>query len=462
MRAAAPAAKTEGIGMELGATSALAAFAAETDRAEIPANAYRQAQVAFADWLAVTICAYDEPVVQVLATTTKELGEASQASLIGRPEKRSVAHAALVNGTAGHALDYDDSLVPFGHPSAVLFPGLVALAEWLPRSGRDLLTAYLVGLEIGVALGRWMGWQHYEAGWHSTSTLGHLAAAAAACRLVGLGRDETANALGIAGTQACGLRRVFGTMGKPLHAGRAAEVGVMAALLARNGFQCAGDIVEGRHGLLEVMHGSFDEGVLADLGGGDWAVSQIAQKYHASCHGTHSAVEAVRDILGEHELRADDIAGIQVTVSPLSLTAAYVTAPRTGLEGKFSISYCVANAALGRDTGVQAFSEERVGDPGVRALSELVNVSSSETMSTFGAEVCVRTHDGRELHRLRDVMDEVPGLGEKEKRVRSKFEACVAPVLGNQQSEETLSMIERLVALDDVSPILRLTQGRVV
>jgi 2-methylcitrate dehydratase PrpD len=247
-------------------TRKIARYVAQTRPEEIPPQIYEHAKVAFLDWLGVTLAGKEEPLVHKLLKYTDLLGGKEQATILGHGVKRNVSSAALVNGAASHALDYDDTLRLFlGHPSVTLFPGVLAWAEWQGKTGKDFLQAYLVGFEVGARIGACAGNEHYLAGWHATSTIGRMASAAACSKLMGLDEQQTLYALGIAGTQTCGLKRVFGTMCKPLHAGAASQGGLMAAMLAAEGFDSADDILEGPQGFFQAFHGQPND-VVATLG----------------------------------------------------------------------------------------------------------------------------------------------------------------------------------------------------
>ncbi|MGM0404235.1 MAG: MmgE/PrpD family protein, partial [Thermodesulfobacteriota bacterium] len=245
----------------------LAEFAVGTRGDTISGEIFDHAKTAFMDWLGVTYGGMADPLVEKLITHADEMGGNPQATVVGRAVKTSVSQAALVNGTASHVLDYDDTLVSFfGHPSVTLFPSLLALSEWQGYTGRDFLVAYLVGLQVGGTIGVSAGLDHYMAGWHATSTIGHLASAAGCAKLLGVTERQFVYALGIAATQSCGLKRVFGTMCKPFHAGRASQAGLMAALLAQKDFSGPADILEGPQGFFELFKGGLNEEVLALLG----------------------------------------------------------------------------------------------------------------------------------------------------------------------------------------------------
>lgn len=440
-----------------GFTAKLASFISHTDEDKIPQWAYEHAKVAFMDWLAVTFAGKDDPLVAKLIGYTDMMGGNEQATIIGHGRKKDVSSAALINGSASHVLDYDDTLVSFlGHPSVTIFPSLLALSEWKGKSGREFLTAYLIGLQAGGTVGACASLDHYLAGWHATSTLGHLASAAACARLLGLSEKQTVYALGIGATQSSGLKRVFGTMCKPFHAGRSSQSGLMAALLAEQNFTSAEDILEGPQGFFEALKGKVNEDIVGLLGLG-WDVVNLSQKYHASCHATHSPMEASLSLIKAENIALDDIRGITVHASTLSLQAAGKTEPASGLEGKFSIPYCVANALLRGETGMQAFTDEKVNDPAVRSLMKKVDVINDPEIKALESLVELELKDGRSLKAFSDILQQIPSLEVKQERVASKFLDLCEPVLGRGKSrelQEKIRVLDTLADMGDMAEIL--------
>jgi len=436
-----------------GFTARLASFIVNTDAAKIPQRAYDHAKIAFMDWVAVTFAGKDDPLVKKLIDYATMMGGNEQAIIVGHNIRRDVSSAALINGSASHALDYDDTLVSFlGHPSVTLFPSLLALSEWRGKSGKDFLTAYLIGLQAGGTIGACASLDHYLAGWHATSTLGHLASAAACARLLGLDKKRTLYALGIGGTQSSGLKRVFGTMCKPFHAGRSSQSGLMAALLAELGFTSAEDILEGPQGFFEAFKGKVNEDIIGLLGLG-WDVQNLSQKYHASCHATHSPLEAALSVIKGENIALDDIKTITVHASTLSLQAAGKTEPATGLEGKFSIPYCVANALLRGETGMQAFTDEKVKDPRVRVLMKKIKVIDDPEIKALESLVEVEIHDGKTYKAFSDILQQIPPLEVKKERVVGKFLDLCEPVLGKKKSMRMKKQIEGLDTIQDMGDI---------
>lgn len=440
-------------------TRTIARFITETDSSQIPAEVYNHAKVCFLDWLGVTLAGKDEPLVLKLIKYTGLMGGNEQASVLGHGIKRSVEHAALINGAASHALDYDDSLLPFqGHPSVTLFPSVLALSEWKGKSGSDFMTAYIIGLKAGSCVGLCAGMGHYMAGWHGTSTMGHLASAAASARVLGLDEQQTVFALGIAGTQASGLKRVFGTMCKPFHAGKSSMAGLMSALLAGEGFTSAEDILEGQHGFLQVLQGQMNIDVLGTLGK-TWEIDNMAQKYHASCHATHSPIEAALEIVKKEGLNPDEIKSMKIYCSELAIDAAGKPAPSTGLEGKFSIAYCVANALLRGNTGMQAFTDEKVNDPAIKELCKKITVVTDKEFSELQARVEIETNSGQVFSGLSDVMKDVPPYDAKEVKIKAKFMDLCSPVIGESKAGELLEQIVSLEKVEDMKDLTRIIQG---
>ena len=435
----------------VGSTRRVARFVSQTRSRDIPEYVYEHAKVALLDWYGVTIAGKDDPLVSKLIRLADLQGGYEQATILGHGIRKTACQAALINGAASHALDYDDTLVSFlGHPSVTLFPSLLALAEWKGRRGLDLLAAYLVGIQVGAAVGTCAGLSHYMAGWHATSTIGHLASAAACAHLPGLGELQTIHALGIAATQACGLKRVFGTMCKPFHAGRASQTGLTAALLAADGFDAPEDTLEGPQGFFEVLKADKNEQILDTLGQ-TWEIENLSQKYHASCHFTHSPIEAACKVVHAEKISLGEIRSIRVKTSQTALSAAHQMSPVTGLAGKFSIPYCVANVILRGNTGMQAFTDAKVNDPEIQTLMRKISTVLDEGQAGLGATVEVETTEGRIHTGSSDILQEVVELGLKREKIQTKFEDLCLPVMGKRRMEEVRGAIFSLERLEDLN-----------
>jgi 2-methylcitrate dehydratase PrpD len=440
----------------IGMTKRLAEFIVNTESSEIPNAVFEHAKVAFMDWLSVALAGMDDPLVDKLLQYADLMGGKEQATILGNGAKRSVAQAALINGAASHALDYDDTLWRFlGHPTVTLFPALLSLSEFKGLSGADVLTSYLIGLKVGSVVATCAGGEHYMSGFHGTATIGSLASASACSRLLGLDTQKTAFALGIAGTQAAGLKRVFGTMCKPFHAGRASEVGLMAALLADSGFTSAEDILEGPSGFFQAMKGAVNEDILDTLGK-TWDIEELAQKYHASCHATHSPIEAAWSTFEKEDLSLSDVKSITVHSSELGLSAAFRTEANTGLEGKFCIPYCVANALLRGigSTGLQAFTEEKVNDPKVKEVMAKISTTQDAEMTGMDAKVEVETNKGEVYSAYSDILNEVPELEVKIAKIKEKFTDLCEPILGSHKTQKLMQAISKMEEIGDMNSLI--------
>jgi len=435
-------------------TEKLANFIVNTETQKIPDEIFDHAKIAFMDWLSVCIAGNDDPLVKKLITFSDMMGGNAQATLICDGSQRNIYDTALINGAASHALDYDDTLVSFlGHPSVTVFPSVLALCEWKKMSGKDLLTAYLIGIQIGGTIGACASLDHYMAGWHATSTLGHFASAAACARLLNLDTDKTQHALGIAGTQSSGLKRVFGSMCKPFHAGRSAQAGLFSALMAENGFTSAKDILEGPQGFFEAFKGKVNPTILSFLGLG-WDVINLSQKYHASCHATHSPIEASLEIVKTHKLSLEDIQSITVKSSKLAIDAAGKDKPQTGVEAKFSIPFCIANALIHGDTGMQAFTDNRVLSSEIQTLMRKILLQLDDQKTALEATVCIKTMDDQEYCADSDILQQIPPFDIKKERVRSKFRDLCEPLLGNQKTFAIEQDIDRLQEMSNIADLM--------
>jgi 2-methylcitrate dehydratase PrpD len=322
---------------------------------------------AFEDTVAVMLAGWDEPA----ARAARRYAAGAGVRLITGEAASSPEHAAFAHAVAGHALDYDDvHLVSVTHPSVVIYPALMALAP-SRAPGRSMLDAYGVGVSVNIALGRRLGFHHYESGWHATSTIGPIAAAAAGCHLLGLGERETRSALALAAAQAGGLQRNFGSMAKPVQAGNAAAAGVRAVLLAAGGVSGDADIFGPRgFGDLYGADGPEPHPLRAD------DVHSVSVKLYPCCYATHRPIKAALDA------RASLVEGAYFSgIDRIELFAPFetmqplrVTDPRTGNEGKFCLAYVLAVALLQGKVGLTDFTDEAVRRPEVRAFISRIRI----------------------------------------------------------------------------------------
>lgn len=418
------------------ATARLAGFAVTADGAAVPDEALHLAERAVADTLGVILAAAPDPTVAVLHSAYQGRLCPGPATVFTTGERAEPVQAALLNGTAAHALDFDDVADGMkGHPSAVLVPAILAAAQDTGASGRDVLEAYCVGFQVisAVADGMEIA-RHYARGWHATATIGVLAAAAAVARLRGLDADRTRQALGIAASMASGSRQNFGTMTKPLHAGLAASNAVQAAILAGSGFTADPGQLEAPLGYF-ALYGdeSSDLSRLAATAGEPWALARrgLNVKKFPCCYNTHRAADAILS-LADEGLHAEDVAAVEVTLEPAGLGPLIHHRPRTGLQGKFSLEYVMAAALLDGKLTLRTFTDPEVLRGEAQDLLARVTVAESEVPPVGKAAwheayaaVRVRTRGGRHLQRRVDVPRGHADLPLSEDELAAKFTDCV-------------------------------------
>src|SRR5437764_699601 len=380
-------------------TQTLAAQASAVTYEALPEPVREVARQCVLDYYGVALAGADDPLATILLDELAEAGGAAQASIIGHQAKLPALSAALVNGAIGHALDYDDvNLAMPGHPSVAILPGLIALAEQRNSTGREVVAAFVAGYETACRIGMALRPGHYDRGFHATGTVGAFGAAAACAHLLGLDAEATARALGIAGTQAAGLKSQFGTMCKPFHAGKASHNGLLAARLAARGFSSRPDLIECEQGFA-LTHGPdfHPEKALADPPGGFHILANLF-KYHAACYLTHGPIESARQVRERHDVRPEQIAGIRLKLDKSCERVCNIPSPTDGLESKFSLRQTGAMALAGVDTaGLASYSVATANDPALVALREKVTLDFQDDWPQSAAEIAVVLADGRVL-----------------------------------------------------------------
>ena len=443
----------------------LARFVAGTDR--VPDDALLQAKRCLLDTLGVALAGSREESARTVARWLGDQGGRPEASVLGRTLRLPAADAALANGTAAHALDFDDVSLPMrGHPSAPLLPAVLALGEAAGSSGRDLLTAFALGFEVEAKLGRAIGGAHYALGWHATSTLGALGAAAACARLLRLDAGRAQTALGIAASLASGLQQNFGSMTKPLHAGWAARSGVVAAQLAARGLTAGAEAIEGPSGFLRARSGGAgpDLAPFEALGQPFEIVSPgVGVKLYPCCYATHRAVDAVLELRAAHGIEPVGVARVRVEVNRGGLMPLRAEPSATGLEAKFSLEYCLAAALLDGRLGLSSFADEAVRRPAVSELMAKVKAGEGEEAAEFPiggyAEVRIALSDGSEYGTRVDVPRGDPSRPLSWGELAAKFRDCAAAVFSAEAREQALALVEGLEDLADVTGLATAVVG---
>ncbi|HWF00801.1 MAG TPA: MmgE/PrpD family protein, partial [Caulobacteraceae bacterium] len=347
--------------------------------ADMPAAALTVAKQCLLDWIGVALAGRNEPLARILIDELAPADDPAGVSILGHGRRARLDDAALINGAMGHALDFDDVIMPMGHPTAPVAPVVFALAEQRGLSGAEALAAFIAGVETECRIARLLGPSHYAKGWHATATTGTFGAAAAAARLLGVSGTALTHAFGLAGTQAAGLKSCFGTMSKPLHPGKAAQNGLLAARLAARGFTSDTDILASEQGFVATQSTTADPGAALAERSAPWVVDALF-KYHAACYLTHDSIEAANQLRADEGVAPEAIETVTVKVPAGHLGVCNIQAPATGLECKFSLRMTTALALSGEDTFQEGlFSDATARRPDLVSLREKVSIDPSQT-----------------------------------------------------------------------------------
>lgn len=443
-------------------TRMLARYVVNATYESLPADVVREARRSLLNWLGVAIGGCRHEAVEIALATVAEFSGPARASVLGRTERLDMLHAALINGISSHVLDFDDThLRTVIHPSGPVAPALLALAETRPVPGKDLLLAFVLGVEVECRIGNGVCPSHYDQGWHVTATAGVFGAAAAAGKLLHLSETQMVHALGIAATQAAGLREMFGTHCKPFHPGRAAQNGLFAALLAARGFTSSAEAIEGRRGFARVMAPEYDLAEMVNGLGERFEIRYNTYKPFACGIVIHPAIDGCIQLRSAFGLSADQIERIDLRVNPLVLELTGKRAPRTGLEGKFSIYHSAAVAIIDGAAGEAQYSDARVTDPAVVALRERVHALADATVARDECRVTVTLRDGRVF--TRHVQHAVGSLARpmSDDELDAKFRDLVTPILPADQAEELIRLCRSLEDLPDSAALARTAVPRI-
>ncbi|MDB5866660.1 MAG: hypothetical protein JWO70_4466 [Betaproteobacteria bacterium] len=430
---------------------------------DLTPGALHYAKIGILDTLAVGIAgSVDEAAVIARKVSG---GEAGTALVWGTAERTSALQAAFANGIAANVLDYDDCTDNLGgHPSSPLLPASIALAEQRHLSGRDLLTAYVAGFELETSLGRGVNFHHYEKGWHPTATLGVFGAAAACARLLQLDEEQTTRALALCASLAAGVKSNLGSMAKPMHVGNCSRSGLLAALLAAEGFTANADALEHPQGFLDVFNGPGTYSIerILEKWGTPWEIEMpgIAVKQYPCCLSTQGAIDVMIGLVREHDVHPDAVTAIDARVAARRLQHTDRPRPRSALDAKLSIQYVLSRALTDRAVSLPHFEGDTYQDPDVQRAMKLVDVQPFDEpmmneLGDSGASVVLSLKDGRRLAgRIRRPVGHEPGVPLSSDLHKSKFEACASGCLSPRQMAD---LYEGVQAFEDVSDVRRFT-----
>jgi 2-methylcitrate dehydratase PrpD len=431
----------------------------------IPGDALTVARGAILDCVGVALAGARQPAGSIPAEWARRSVSSGGATVWGQDFKTSAHDAALVNGTAAHALDYDDvTWGLIGHPSVSLVPSVLALGETTNASGRDVLHAYVVGFEVMAKLGRTTQPLHsLEGGWHATGTIGAFGATAACCKLLNLETEQTAHALGIVYSMTSGNVSNFGTMCKPLHAGLAARNAVEASLWAQAGFTSLPHPFDGPRSFHEVYSRGLpaDMRPLAELGRVyELVVRGVVIKPYPCGVALHPAIDAVHALKKEHAINPDDIASVEAGVTRYTFDKLCYLVPQTGLEAKFSMPYTIARAILDDSIGFDTFTDRLVQEEKAQALTRRISmyvhagIEEAWTSGSRPVNVRLHFHDGRVLERQVDISKGNPEVAMTPAELAVKFEDCARLSLdagSMKAATQAMRNIDNLAAIAELT-----------
>ena len=435
-------------------TAQVAEYAASWRYEDIPADVIERAKQCITDTIATVIFGYDLPWSRIVVAYAERNGTGGKSRILGRGGGSVHAPAAaLANGALAHAFEMDNLTWPSTgvHPGATLLASALALAQERGIGGRDLIAAFVTGAEVMIRIGRATKHSNEGRGFHAPGTTGPFGAAVACGKLIGLDGERTRNALGIAGSLACGLmefaRSGTGAMVKRLHLGRAAESGVLAASLAADGFTGPASVLEGEFGFLRVFcGGAFDAAELTRDLGTRYATRSIMLK-RFPCHITaHTSVQAILELRAEHGYAASDVASIHIAGNDKMAGVNNIRAPADIMMAQYSIPFCVALAHVRDPHDPRSFDQTALADPQIRALCERVTITVGEDRPTpLAADVSVTLRDGRVLARRVADFKGTPSRPLDRAELRNKF----LMLTRHCPAEEMDEMFDRLQNLEN-------------
>jgi len=433
-------------------TRRLARFIVSSHFDDLPEPVRHEAKRTLLNWVGCAIGGSPHvTVANAIAALSPFFGPA-QATLIGRRERADVLHAALLNGISSHVLDFDDTHIETAiHLAAPVVPAVLALLELRPASGQELINALTIGIETELGIGMAVTPAHYQAGWHITGTVGVFGSAAAAGRLLGLDEQQMCWALGLAATQPVGLQEMFGSMTKSFHPGRAAQNGLTAALLARNGYTASERALEARRGWLNVLSSACDLSAFAPLG---WGILRNSYKPFACGLVVHPVIDGCLQ-LRARGVAAQAIERIELAVHPRVLDVTAIADPRTGLEGKFSVNHAAAVAIVEGAAGEREFSDAMVRAPAIAALRRRVFATVEAKLGKAQARVAIWLKNGEQLE---DFVEHAIGSVENpmsDRMLEDKFRGLAEGILPPAQSDRIIGLCWNAQALADAGEIAR-------
>lgn len=434
----------------------LAQFTLNFSTQDIPADVMHLAKRCVMNSCGVALFATLDPAIDIVLDFLRAEGSAPQATVIGSGFRTSPQNAALANGFLGHFEDYDDTHTTVIHPTAPIMPAALALSEQRTVNGQDFLAAFAIGVEVACRIGLVI-YKHFREGaahWHITNTCGVLGAAAAAGRLLKLTEQQMVYAFAIAGTQASGVREVFGSMCKPFHAGKAAQNGLVAALLAQRGFTGTDGIFEGERGLVGIMANGHDINEATKELGTRWELPQNGLKPYACGQANHGLLDAVLALRKQTGVSPQTIKHMQGSVQQFAPALVRRRHPRSGLESKFCYYHSMAAAMFDGQALAAQFTDARAADAAVAALRDRIDFSEDPSLSRRAAVVTLELNDGTTYTERIEHPTGTPGNPMSDAMVQEKFCGLAAAALGAEKAPKAQRALWAIDKLSDVRELV--------
>jgi 2-methylcitrate dehydratase PrpD len=455
-----------------GLTRYVAEFVAETPYSALPAGVIAAGKKSILDGLGLALAGSvaQSGILVRRHLDTLHLGD-GPATAIGMGRKLAPRFAAFANGVAIHADDYDDTQLAVAetrvyglltHPTAPCLPAALALGEHTRASGRDVMLAYQLGVEVECKIAEAIDPRHYQTGFHSTATCGTFAAAAAAARLLGLDTEATQRALSLAGSQAAGLRENFGTMTKPFHAGRAAESGVVAAEFAASGWTASDNILEAPRGFFRAAGGGYDRAAIQGKLGSPWTFASpgISIKPHPSGSLTHPGMTEMLRLIQAHDIRPERVSHVRVGTNSNMPNALIHHRPADELQAKFSMEFCMAILLIERRAGLAEFTDAVVNRPDVQEMIRKVDFVVDDAAERAGYQkmttlIDITLTDGRKISGRADFGKGSPADPMSYEEVADKFRECAAYALvDRKRADDVIAMVRDFETLPTLAPLM--------
>ena len=456
-------------------TRELAEYIHSVTYESIPANVIRRAKEAVIDGIGVTLSGVNADCTRLIRQYIAGLGLSGKATVIGQDQTLPAEFAALANGVSAHALDYDDTQIStlpdrvYGlltHPTTPVLSATIPVAEEVGASGKDTLTAFCTGVEVACKVAEAIRPYHYQNGFHSTGTIGIFGAAAAAAKLRGMDTEMIAQALGIAASKSSGIRVAFGTMTKPYHAGAAAQGGIVATELARIGYRTAPEALDGPWGYFQVAGSGVDpEAIQGKLGNPYTFVDPgVSIKPYPCGSLSHPSMDAMLDLILEHDIKADDVSEVRIGTTSNVLAALRYPTPTDELEAKFSIPFCMGILLLERAGGIAQFTDEVVLRPDVQEMMARVKPYLHEDLEALGFQrirslIEVQLRDGTVLSTEASTSRGTPERPMSVEELAGKFGDCAQGLLADDVQAKVIDMVYHLDEVDSVRDLTALLKG---